>query len=191
MVYRSEYNDTAKPDDTVRGPLWKRSTHSVKHIRGIFLEESREKAKSMSDASTSKAADQSKKALNKSEVAVDSKPGFTLTPMVCPKCRVYKTKSRRDLTVHLHNELSYQRYKKLIKSSRFGVYLKLCSQGWKTSTNCLFLRYRCIKCGLKFVTENSLRGHITGDHGINYNDSVAEVLPEDPDIEKYVSEITF
>jgi len=98
-----------KPDDTnVQGPIWKRTPQSVKHIRGIFLEESKEKNKATPDANKD-TPKESRKSVLKAEQPKDED---MISPFImkCPKCNIYKTKNKKDMIVHLHNEMSYQRF---------------------------------------------------------------------------------
>lgn len=123
LLFRSEFN--SKPEAVVHGPLWKRSTSSVKHIRGIFLEDVKEKA-----PRPEKQENISRQSLLSSEkIATPSiigktnrrpyKPplnppgGVKLPPpeksFTCPKCNLFKTKSAANMRVHLYNEMGYQR----------------------------------------------------------------------------------
>lgn len=117
-----------KPEDVAHAPLWRRS-NSVKHIRGIFLEDGKDKAffkteklDKQSGPKPSTSSQMVAKAGNAAIVKTNRRPYKPASPLkikaesessvrefVCPKCGVFKTKNMKSMQVHLYNELGYKR----------------------------------------------------------------------------------
>ena len=112
FIRNENYETTeSKLEDGVNVPIWRRDAPRVKHIRGIFLEDDTKPNLPLANASSANAqkGNQPKAPANMSNPGPPKQPPQPVT-LVCPKCKMYKTKNTVDMKVHLFNEFNYQRY---------------------------------------------------------------------------------